>query len=197
MIKRIRDFWENRGAREKLYVLGGSGALLVALLAQFAILPFWEDRQRVGKAVESQEKILREINGQAAEYLVLKRDVDAIQGVLSSRPPNFTLYSFVERKAREAGMRANVKTINPSKGMPMGAFEEAIADVGLEKLTLRQLVQFLYLAESPRDAVRVRKLSVRKSAESPEYLTVTVQLATYQAAAPRPAPSAVMPRKGG
>jgi len=38
--------------------------------------------------------------------------------------------------------------------------------------------------------VTIRKLTVRKSLESPEYLTATVQLATYQAAAaPRPGPA--------
>ena len=108
---------------------------------------------------------------------------------MEARPPNFTLYSFVERKAREAGVRGNVKSINPSRGMSAGSYEETMADVSLEKITTRQLVQFLYHADSPRDAVRIRKLTVRKSMESPEYLTVTVQLATYQAAAgPRPGP---------
>jgi general secretion pathway protein M len=102
----------------------------------------------------------------------------------------------VERKAREAGVRGNVKAINPSRGMSAGTFEETIADVSLERITTRQLVQFLYHADSPRDAVRIRKLTVRKSMESPEYLTATVQLATYQAVAgPRPGPAPV--RQGG
>ncbi|MGE5789424.1 MAG: hypothetical protein ACM33C_00995, partial [Syntrophaceae bacterium] len=94
------------------------------------------------------------------------------------------------------GVRPNVKAINPSRGGNSGTYEEAMADVTLEKITLRQLVQFLYHADSPRDAVRVRKLTVRKSMESPEYLAVTVQLATYQA--PQGArPGAGPSRQGG
>jgi general secretion pathway protein M len=177
----MKKFWDNLGAREKLYILAGMGIAALILLVQFAILPFWEERERVAKAVDAQEKILKDMNAQLAEHRVLKRDMDTIQRAMAARPANFTLYSFVERTARETGVRPNVKAINPSRGMNAGSYEEAMADVILEKITLRQLVQFLYQADSPRDAVRVRKLTVRKSLESPEYLAVTVQLATYQA----------------
>jgi general secretion pathway protein M len=192
----MKKFWDNLGAREKLYILVGAGIAIVILLVQFAILPFWEERERVARGVEAQEKILKEMNTQLAEYRLLRRDMDTLQKAVASRPPNFTLYSFVERKAREAGVRGNVKAINPSRGISAGTFEETIADVSLERITTRQLVQFLYHADSPRDAVRIRKLTVRKSMESPEYLTATVQLATYQAVAgPRPGPAPV--RQGG
>jgi general secretion pathway protein M len=177
----MKKFWDNLGAREKLYILAGTVIVILIVLVQFAILPFWEERERVSKAIDAQEKILREMNAQLAEYRVLKRDMDSVQRAMAARPANFTLYSFVEQKAREAGVRPNVKAINPSRGMSSGIYEEAMADVILEKITLRQLVQFLYHADSPRDAVRVRKLTVRKSTDSPDYLAATVQLATYQA----------------
>jgi general secretion pathway protein M len=186
----MKKFWDNLGAREKLYILAGAGIAIVILLVQFAILPFWEEKERVARAVEAQEKILKEMNAQLAEYRLLRRDMDTLQRAVASRPPNFTLYSFVERKAREAGVRGNIKAINPSRGMSAGSFEETIADISLERITTRQLVQFLYHADSPSDAVRIRKLTVRKSMESPEYLTATVQLATYQAVAgPRTGPA--------
>jgi type II secretory pathway component PulM len=186
----MNKFWNNLGAREKLTILAGMGIVILILVFQFAILPFWEERARVAKAIDAQENLLEEMNAQLAEYRVIKQDMDSIQRALASRPSNFTLYTFVERKAREAGVRPNVKAINPSRGVSAGTYEETLADVSLEKITLRQLVQFLYQADSPHDAVRIRKLTVRKSLESPEYLSATVQLATYQAAAtPRPGPA--------
>ena len=192
----MKKYWDNLGAREKLYILAGTGIAALILLVQFAILPFWEERERVAKAIDAQEKILKEMNAQLAEYRVLKRDTDTIQRAMAARAPNFTLYAFVEQKAREAGVRPNVKAINPSRGMSSGTYEEAMADVTLDKITLRQLVQFLYHADSPRDAVRVRKLTVRKSMESSEYLAATVQLATYQSS-PGGRPGAGPSRQGG
>jgi len=186
----MKRYWDKLGTRERLIVLGGAGIAVAVLLVQFVILPFWEERTRVAKALDAQEKLLAEMHAQLADYRLIKRDMDLIQRALASRPPGFTLNGFVDRKAREAGVRANVRAINPSRGASAGAYEEALADVSLERITLRQLVQFLHKADSPRDAVRIRKLTVRKSLESPEYLTATVQLATYQpAAAPRPGPA--------
>jgi len=186
----MKKYWEKLGARERLIVLGGAGLVVAVLLVQFVILPFWEERTRVAKALEAQEKLLGEMHAQLADYRLIKRDMDVIQRVLASRPPGFTLHGFVDRKAREAGVRSNIRAINPSRGLSAGAYEEALADVSLERVTLRQLVQFLHKADSPRDAVRIRKLTVRKSLESPDYLTATVQLATYQpASAPRPGPA--------
>jgi len=186
----MKKYWDKLGARERLIVLGGAGIAVAVLLVQFVILPFWEERTRVAKALDAQEKLLAEMHAQLADYRLIKRDMDLIQRALASRPPGFTLSGFVDRKAREAGVRANVRAINPSRGASAGAYEEALADVSLERITMRQLVQFLHKADSPRDAVRIRKLTVRKSLESPEYLTATVQLATYQpAAAPRPGPA--------
>jgi len=186
----MKKYWDKLGSRERLIVLGGAGVVVAVLLVQFVILPFWEERTRVAKALEAQEKLLGEMHAQLADYRLIKRDMDVIQRALASRPPGFTLYGFVDRKAREAGVRSNVRAINPSRGVSAGAYEEVLADVSLERVTLRQLVQFLHKADSPRDAVRIRKLTVRKSLESPEYLTATVQLASYQpASAPRPGPA--------
>lgn len=191
----MKKYWNNLGRRERVAILGGAGIVLAILLVQFAVVPFWEEKARVARALDVQEKVLEEMNAQLAEYRLIQRDMDAIQKALASRPPDFTLYGFVERKTRESGVRQNVRAINPSRGVSAGAYEETIADVSLEKITMRQLVQFLYRADSPRDAVRIRKLTVRQSLESPEYLTATVQLATYQAAT-APGPGPVPPRKG-
>jgi hypothetical protein len=52
----------------------------------------------------------------------------------------------------------------------------------MDKLTMKQLADFLYMVESPRDLIRVRKLSVGKMKESPEYINAQIQVFTYQTA---------------
>ncbi len=187
----IKTFWQNLGNRERTWILAGVGVLALILAVQFVLMPFWDERQRLNRAIEAKEKTLEEMQAQTADLQTIKRDVDAIQRAIAARPPNFSLYAWVERKAGEAGVRQTVKSITPGKGLVAGSYEEVLADVNLEKVTLRQLVKFLYTAESPKDAVRVRRLAVRKTADAPDYLTATVQLITYQTAGgtgPRPAP---------
>ncbi len=50
----------------------------------------------------------------------------------------------------------------------------------LDKLTMKQLTDFLYLVESREEMVRIRKMSIGKMKESPEYLSALIQVFTYQ-----------------
>jgi len=93
----MKKTWDNLGRRERLAILGGAGIVALILLIQFAILPFWEEKARVAKALDTQEKVLEEMNTQLAEYRLIKRDMDVIRQALASRPADFTLFGFVER----------------------------------------------------------------------------------------------------
>jgi hypothetical protein len=57
-------------------------------------------------------------------------------------------------------------------------------EMRLDRLTMKQLTDFLYLVESREELVRIRKMSVVKMKESPEYLSVLLQVFTYQALPP-------------
>ena len=194
----MKKFWDNLGAREKLYILAGAG-----IVAADPPRPVRDPALLGGTGRAWQRPSMprrrssKEMNAQLAEYRVFKRDMETIQRAMASRPPNFTLYSFVERKAREAGVRPNVKAINPSRGMSAGTYEEAMADVSLEKITLRQLVQFpLPGGLAARCRTGSESSPCARAWRAPSISTVTVQLATYQAAAaPRPGPAPA--RQGG
>jgi hypothetical protein len=50
----------------------------------------------------------------------------------------------------------------------------------LDKITIRQLADFLYFAESPADLIRIKKLSVSKMKENPEYLSAQFLISSFQ-----------------
>ena len=187
----MRNLWSKLGKREKTFIVGGAGLLALFALIQFALVPFFENKKKVSSALDRQEKTLKEMIVLGKEYEGLKEDTEVMKGALERRSPDFTLFSFLERKAREAGVRQNIKSMNTTRGMTTGAYEETLVDIRLEKLTLKQLVQFLYYSDSPEDAVGVKKITVNKSKESPEYLTALVQMVTYQ-----PAAAAAKPARG-
>jgi len=55
--------------------------------------------------------------------------------------------------------------MNSSRGTQSGAFEESLIDMKLDKITVKQLTDFLYYAESPADLVRIKKISINKMKE--------------------------------
>lgn len=180
----MKRFWEQLTKSQKQIVIGGLVFVVMALLVQFAAVPYFEARQKVSGAIVGNEKALRELATLGAEYGVLRRRSEEIRRVIERRPPDFALFSYLEKRAGDAGVKTNIKSINPLKSAPAGAYEETAVEMRLDKLTMKQLTDFLYLVESREELVRIRKMSVAKMKESPEYLSVLLQVFTYQALPP-------------
>jgi len=158
----------------------GWTVVLALLLAQFLLFPFLEAKKTVNRAIISNEKILGEMALLSAEYRGLKQHEEGIQQSLARRFRDFTLFSHLERVAGEAGVKANIKYINASKGSASGPYEELPVEIKLEKITLKQLTDFFYILESPQDLIRIKKLVVSKMKENPEYLAAQIQAVTFQ-----------------
>jgi general secretion pathway protein M len=176
----MKRFWEQLTKSQKYMVVAGAVFVVVALLVQFAVLPYFDARQKVRGAIDKGEKTLREIATLATEYDILRQRSEEVRRVIARRPPGFALFSYLEKRAGDAGVKTNIKSINPLKATPEGAFEETAVEIKLDKLTMKQLTDFLYMVESREDLVRVRKMSVGKMKESPEYLSALIQVFTYQ-----------------
>lgn len=176
----MRPFWDQLTRSQKYTVTAGLVFVSAVLLIQFAVAPYIEARRKVRSAIVAGEKSLRELSVLGAEYGVLRQRSEKIRRSIERRPPGFALFSYLEKKAGEAAVKTNVRSMNPLKPSPAGVYEETAVEIKLDKVTMKQLVDFLYLVESPEEMVRIRRASVHKMKESPEYLSVLIQVFTYQ-----------------
>ncbi len=69
--------------------------------------------------------------------------------------------------------------MKPSTSTDNGPYSESSVEMKLENITLKQFVEYLHLVESPENLVSIKRISVKQSKGSPEYLTVLMQLMTY------------------
>jgi len=176
----MRQFWDQLTTSQRKTVTAGLIGAGVLLIAQFAVIPYFEARQNVKRAIAANEKVLRELGVLGAEYGVLRRHSEAIRRVVERRPPGFALLSHLEKRAGDAGVRGNIRSMTPLPSAAMGGYEETAAEMKLEKVTTKQLTDFLYLMESPEEMIRIRRISLVKMKESPEYLSALIQVFTYQ-----------------
>ena len=185
----MKAFWQNLGSRQKRTVLAGGALILVILFVQLALLPFLESKGKIRRSIKANEAALKEMYLLENEYRSIKDNFDAIQSALAQRPPDFSFFSFIEKKAGEAGVRGNMKSLQPSKPSQAGSFEEIAADIKFEKVTLKQIVDFLAAAEAPGSAIVLSRISIGRSPESAEYLSAQLRLVTFQRAGAIAAPS--------
>lgn len=167
--------------RERYSLMAGIAAIVVFVVVQFILFPFLDARDRVKHSIVQSEKNLKELSLLAAQYRSLKTDSGQIQRALAQRTKEFTLFSFLEKEAGNAGIKANITYMKPSASKDEGPYRESSVEMKLEKITLDQLVEYLHRVESPSNLVAVKRLSIKQSKEGTGYLSVLIQLVTYTA----------------
>jgi general secretion pathway protein M len=176
----IKSFWDKLDKKQRYMVAGTAAFVLVALIIELAIFPLWDAKEKIRQTLQINQRKLDEVIKLDAEFAGQEAKILNIKRVMSSRTADFSLFSYLEKKAAQAGVRGNIKFMSSSQGTKSVAFEESLIDMKLDKITLKQLTDFLYFAESPADLVRIKRITVIKMKESPEYLSAQLQVVSMQ-----------------
>lgn len=164
--------------RERNLVIGAACFLGVFFLFQLIVFPFFDKKERMQKGIKTRENDLEEVIRLCDEYEAYKGDSQSIEQVLGRRKRDFTLRTFLQQKANEAGVI--IGSIDESGSKEMGPFIESTMEVKLEAVTLKQLWEYLYRIESPEDFVSVPRISIRQNKKEPGYHDVTLKALTFE-----------------
>ena len=182
----IKEFWARLNTKQRYYAAIGTIFVLLVLILEFGIFPLWEARDKIKRSVQTNQKKLAEIVQLDTEFTRQEAKMVRVKKVMASRPADFSLFSYLEKKAAQAGVKGNIKNMNSSRGTQTANYEESLIDIKLDKITIKQLTDFLYYAESSADLIKIKRITVSKMKESPEYLSAQMQLASFQVSLPHP-----------
>jgi general secretion pathway protein M len=165
--------------REKYFITLAAIVIAIALVIQFAIVPFFEKREMYRNNVAVKQDNLQQMVALRQEYLLLQQNSDTLAQRLTNRPKNFTLFSFLEKAAGDAGVMDNIKSMKPSASTGKGPFKESLVEMKLERITLGQMVGYLRLIESPETLVSVKRISIQANKKETQFLDVILQVLTF------------------
>jgi len=166
--------------REKYFLSAAAVFIGIFCLFQFLIFPFFEARRRVQRGVSAKEDGLREIIRLSSEYNRYRRSSQGIQQVIAKRRKGFTLFSFLENKAGDAGIKMYIKYMKPSISTGAGTYQESLVEMKLEDIVLHQLIDYLYRIESPDNVVSVKRISIKESKKESGRLDAILQIVTFR-----------------
>jgi len=165
--------------REQLYVLIGSGLLILVLIG----LPI---SLMSGKLASLESKIEQ---GQKAQKQVL-RDLEylqKLQGDLKIVEDRFskgfdsTITTTMETLGGSSGIGSLIESLKERPPNPTDLFDEISVDVRLRKVTLPQLVDYLHRIEQhERLLLRVKQLEIKPRYDNKQLLDVSFQVSTYR-----------------
>lgn len=165
--------------REKYLISLAVSVIVLALVIQLGIMPFVEKREQYNNKVTANQKNLQEMVTLRQEYLVLQQGSDILAQRLAKRPKSFTLFSFLEKAAGDAGVKENIKSMKPSASTTKGPFKESLVEMKLERITLGQMVGYLKLVESPDMLVSIKRISIQSNKKETQYLDAILQVLTF------------------
>ena len=165
--------------REKYLIVLAVIIIVFAVIIQLAVMPFFEKRERYRNNVTVKQNNLEQMVALRQEYLLLQKDSDTLAQSLTSRPKNFTLFSFLEKAAGDAGVKNNIKYMKPSASTGTGPFKESLVEMKLERITLGQMVGYLKLIESPDKLVSIKRISIQSNKKETQFLDAILQVLTF------------------
>jgi general secretion pathway protein M len=166
------------GRREKTLVSLAACCIAVFVLFQFIIFPFFDKREALRRGIDAKKDGLKEIVRLRSEYESYKRGADGIQRYLRGRIKSFTLFSFLEQAAGKARVKDHIKYMKPSASRTSGRSKESMVEMKLDKIRLKQLVDYLYLIESPENVVSIKRISIKGNKSGAGYLDAVMQVIT-------------------
>ncbi len=165
--------------RERILV-GLAGGVLVCLgLYHFLLAPYLEGRKNLESVIARKTSELSQVTLLKKKLVRLQRREGGIQEKLQERDPNFSLFTFLDTQAKNAGIKGLIQYMKPSIVEKEDGMDKAVVEMKLRQIGLSSLVSYLQLIESEKNVVVVKRMSIQKNNKSADYLDVILQVITF------------------
>lgn len=167
--------------REKYAVCLACMLVVVAVVFQFGISPVLEKKRVLKRQLASKKKTLGEVARLKAEYDTILNKSKKLKNIYSQRPKGFNLFAFLESLARKAGVDQNIDYMKPSSKVDKGTNTEfSIVEMKLKKIKLSQLMSYLYLVETSKNVVFVKRFAISRDGKNERTISAVLHMETVK-----------------
>lgn len=162
--------------RDRIVLTAGGVCVLLFLILQFGIFPLMDNRDRLKRGITAREKALAEMSELQVQYRQLHSKANTLLDQLVGRQSDFSLFSFMEQMAAKSEVKKNISYMKPSETADEGPFKEVLVEMKLQAISLKQLVDFLTLVESPENVVALKRISIQENRKEEGTMDVIMQV---------------------
>jgi len=167
--------------REKYAVLFACVLIVVVGGYQFGISPILEKQNLLERQVAAKKEALRTVRNLRLEYEQLLNKDERLKKVYSQREKRFTLFAFLEKLAVKAGVDRSIDYMKPSSSMDkVSKIELSLVEMKLKGVNLSQLMSYLYLVETSKNVVFVKRLAVTRDGDKKGTISAVLHVETVK-----------------
>ena len=167
--------------REKYAVYAMAGAVLVFIIIQFIVFPSFDREKRLKRELQAKSEALREMIVLKSDYGEIEKRTHASSVRFANREKGFTLFSFLDRLTGEARIKEYVTYMKPSTTVQKNSpYKVSQVEMKLQGLTLQQLTTYLYMVETSKNMIYVKRLSIVKTGKQEGFIDAVLQVETVE-----------------
>ena len=125
--------------------------------------------------------MLQEVILLKSEYEKILNKSENLKKIYSLRDKKFTLFAFLEKLSVKAGVAKNIDYMKPSSSLEQTSqIELSRVEMKLKKIKLSQLMSYLYLVETSKNVVLVKRLSISLDRKNKDSINVVLHVETVK-----------------
>ncbi len=161
--------------REKIAVTIAGVCLVFFVLAQFGVFPLLDNRKRAVRSLAAKQRQLAEMQEMSQRYASFSKKNDSIAELLQQRAAGFSLFSFLEKNAAKSKVKDHISYMKPSE-LTSKLLKQSMVEMKLQAVSIKQLVHFLKMTESPHNLVGIRRIAIQQNAKEKGALDIIMQI---------------------
>ena len=167
--------------REKMFLTLGGSVLGLFLVYMLGINPVLENYENMKRRITQKELELKELLKLKGEYVQNREMFEDIKGQLEKGKDSFSLLSFLETSAdRQDISKDNIASMKP-RTIPINeTYSEALVEVRLDKVTLEQLIDYLYQFLNSKYKIHIKQIRIKTRFDNPMYHDVVFTASTIE-----------------
>lgn len=167
--------------REKYSVFFACVLILVVMIYQFGISPFLEKKRLLSRQQAFKTQALKKVTLLKSEYEKILNKSENLKKIYSQREKKFTLFAFLEKLAVKTRVDGNIDYMKPSSSMDkISKTELSIVEMKLKGIKLSQLISYLYLVETSKNVVFVKRLAVSRDGKNKKSISAVLHVETIK-----------------
>ncbi len=167
--------------REKYSICLMAGFVIIFVFFQYIAFPLIDKQERLERNVALKNKTLADMLILKSEYETMMKKVELSKIRFEKREQGFTLFSFLDRLAGEAGIKDNITHMKPSRSDQKGSiYKISTVEMKIQGINLKQLTPYLYQIETSKNMVFIRRLSILKGGKDESFIDAVLQVETFE-----------------
>jgi len=163
---------------QKIILVGIPGVIVIGLIIIASVSS--SHIHGLEEKLASRHKEIAKVTRLLNQYNVANRRQNLLERNIGRQQSNFTIFTFLESQASLLGIRDEINSMKEKPTPVNDKFKETAVEVKLQKITLSQLVNYLYNIENSPHLIRIKSLKVAPRYDNAQYLDVTFQVSTFE-----------------